>query len=773
MKKPFLLFYALLVAFAGFAHPVRIAASYFGGAGNDQLYDVAFADDGAIVVVGSSDQPDFPLPSGVPVHTIGTDDSSSGYLFVLRLSNNGQQVLSFTRFAKGAIKIKEATLAVTSQGIYIVVVGHAGFASLPGFDGKLDSSSGSKPAILRLNQDATQVLNATYLGGFDSDRDINDIDVFPNGDVCVSHDAGGGWLDKLSRIKPDLSGYVWTRTFDVWCGSARTNAVAVSPQGDLIYVGGYGMGHTGLEPYKDPYLFCFSGDGQTQYWKRGTDSKDYGVFNFPQSAIGANRLISDSQINALSTDSLGNALAVGYSDGGATVFQYDPWYGGYANTTGAPVPSGISDGDSFAGFAGATSASTIGLMNKDGQWIRMHAIKPYNIWNRWYGVTRGFNNSVFYAGRTSGIPDVNSWESGGTNGVIMKVVFDPVNGTQRKFVTHPAGVDAMNKIARDRNTFRYAAIGTAINSDVYTVKAFQNTFGGGNDGYIVVFDDNDGEMQADEIIVSEDTNIRMGDAAKTFGTATTLLVKRQDDRTANTSKTYLKFSMQGILQPVSDARLVLHKSGKYDNGNVIVYALKKGFDNWSESSLTWNNSSVYGNNTASPWKMDPSKTDSLGIFRIYKTNTAEKVVYQGSGFSSYVESRRLSGDSFISLVLTTEMYHSNGDAVLQPASKESTGVVKPTLQIIYEQSPVNTTALTETVQEEFSLRTTRNAIEVFAPDMHPYSVDVFDYAGRLHASYTQLRNTSLLKVNLQKGLYIINLRNHLQSVSKKVLIVTE
>lgn len=685
-------FYSLLVFFllsiSLYPHPVRIAATYFGSTGTDALYDVAFADDGTIVVVGSSNNFNIPIPAGVPKHVIGTDDTSTAYLFVLRLSNDGKQVLSFTRFATGSVKIKEAELAVTTNGIYIVMVGNSAFAQLPGFDGKINASPGVKPAIIRMSLDAAQILNATYLGGSDSDRDINDIDVFPNGDLCVSHDTGGSWSDKLSRITPDLSGFVWTRTFDVWCGSARTNAMAVSPQGDLIYVGGYGMGHTGLEPYKDPYLFCFSGDGQTQYWKRGSNSKDYGVFNFPQAAIGQNRLISDSQVNALATDSLGNALMVGYSDGGATVFQFEPWYGGYYNTVGDPVPSGISDGDSFAGFSGATSASTIGLMNKNGEWLRMHAIKPYNTWNRWYGLTRGFNNSVFYAGRTSGIPDVNPWESGGTTGVIMKVVFDPALGTKRKFVTHLAGIDAMKKIARDRNTYRYAAIGKANKAEVFTVNPIQSEYGGGaEDGYILVFDDNDMPIEAQEVQVAEDAGVQWGtNADKNFGTATTFLVKRRDSRTYETSKTYLKFNITDINKPIRDARLVLYKSGKYDTGDAIVYALHSGHDNWNETAITWNNAPA--NVTASPWRIDTSKADSLGILKIAKTNSPAVVTYQGVAFTNYIESRRQSGQVNITFALTTgTAFTDQNDPVIKGASKESTGVVKPHLQLIFDRNP--------------------------------------------------------------------------------------
>lgn len=689
MKKSLLLF-ALILSVQTFSHPVRLTASYFGGAGNDILHDVAFADDGTLIVVGTTNNISaLAVHNSVPKYLFGTDIASSQEsAYILRLSNDGHQILSFSRFATGSIKIKDLRLAVTENGIYIVAVGYSGLKNITGFTGLIDNVAGVKPAIIRISLDGSQILNATYLGGFDSDRDVNDIDVFPNGDLCVNHDKGGDWADYLSRIKPDLSGFVWTRTFDVWCGSARTNAVAVSPQGDVVYVGGYGMGNTGLEPYKDPYLLSFNGDDGSQNWKRGANTKDYGVFNFPQAAIGKNRLISDSQVNALATDSLGNALMIGYSDGGATVFQYEPWYGGYNNTTGTPVPAGISDGDSFAGFGGATSASTIGLMNKNGEWIRMHAIKPYNTWNRWYGLTRGFNNSVFYAGRTSGIPDVNAWEIGGSSGVLMKVVYDPVKGTQRKFVTHPAGVDVMNKVARDRNTYRYAAVGTATSANVFCVNPLQNTYGGGNDGYLVVFDDNDTPLEADNLQVVQDADVRWGtNADKNFGTSGLFTVKRRDSRPYETAKSYLEFNLMDLNKPIIDARLLIYKSGKYDNGDAIIYALRAGFDKWSENTVTWNNAPA--NITNSPWRIDPLKADSIANLKIYKTNSAGLITVQGVEFSRYLEDRRLAGDLNITFAITsgTNITEQN-EAILSGVSKESTSTLsKPQLQLIYSRNP--------------------------------------------------------------------------------------
>ena len=730
MKKTILV--ALIFYFAAFqtftilAHPARIFASYFGGSADDELLDVAFGDDGTLVIAGRSTGTNIAVPTTTNKYVFGTDPtSSSSTIFILRLTNDGSTLLSYSRFAYNTVKTNSIRIAVTTDGIYLTGAALSSFASIPGFDGKIDATPGIKPFIARLALDGSKILNATYLGGGDSERDFMDIDVFPNGDLCVNHDNSDSETDFLSRLKPDLSAKVWGRTYNLWCGSARTNALAISPDGNLIYVGGYGMGNTGLEPYKDPFLFCFSGDGQTQYWKRGTATNDYGIFHFPQVSIGANRLISDSQINALATDSLGNALTVGYSDGGATVFTHDPWYGGYYNTEGPYLAESVQDGDSYAGFSGATSVSTLGRLGTDGNWIRSHRVKPYNTWNRWYGVTRAYGNKAYFAGRCSGIPDIDSWEEGGSNGVILRVTMS-ASGTNRQFVTHPAGVDAMNAIARDRNTYRYAAVGMANANNVLTVNAFQTTYGGAKDGYILIFDDNDKPALIDRILPTQDAYVMYGaNVAKNFGADDKLRIKRRDGRPDDTSKSYLKFDLSGITKPITEARLQLYKSGIYDNGQVIVWALKEGFESWSETGITWNNAPA--NITTSPYQLDKTKADSLGLWNIIKTNQSAVVTFQGSTFTQYINNCRLNGDKAITLVLSSISPVDQNDPALTAASRENATLPKPTLWLATEKPASVVTELkiwpeNATITNGKALRFTANVFDQFGSSMQNQSV---------------------------------------------------
>lgn len=664
--------------------PIRLTATYFGGSNTDELLDVAYAPDGTLVVAGSTLSTNWNFPAGTQNYVLGTDGAVSSTIFIARFTSDAKQLLSFTRFAYGSVKSKDVRIAATEAGIYVVAVGYSALKNTPGFDGILDNVAGQKPFVARLALDGSALLNATYLGGGDSDRDINDVDIFPNGDICVSHDKGGGQGSGiLSRIAIDLSTYVWTKIYPVWCGEARLNTMAVTSDGDKVYVGGYGMGHTGLEPYKDPFLFCFDGADGTQQWKRGTHASDYGVFNFRQDSIGKNRLISDSQINVLGTDKNGNALWAGYSDGGATVFAKDPWWGGYYATEGPSLPASVQDGDAFSGFSGATTVSTAGRMDKNGNLIRSHRFKPSSIWNLMSGICNTNDDKVFLVGRSPSLSDINNWDvSSGASAVLLKMDMDATGGN-RSFVTHLAGVDALNKIARDRNTYRYAVVGKAKTTDVLAKNAVQTTYGGGTtDGYLLVFDDNEKASTTAVIVnTNADADIKFGTKTNTnYGSDLSVYTKRRDGRPDETSKAYFRFDLSGVTEPIISAKFQVYKPQKYSSGFLTIYALKEGNETWAENTITWKNAP--GNLITSPSYMDITKVDSLGSWQIKNALIAQIENFETSAFSQYIENARLNGDKSVTIVLASYSPLDQDKAALQASSKEdTTSPIQPRLQI--------------------------------------------------------------------------------------------
>ncbi len=684
MKQIYIFSFLLFLSLSVFSTPIRLTATCFGGSNTDELLDVAYAPDGTLVVAGSTLSTDWSFPTGTQSYVLGADGVVSSTIFVARFTSDAKQLLSFTRFGYGTVKSKDVRIATTENGIYVVAVGYSPLNQLVGFDGKLDNVAGQKPFVARLALDGSALLNATYLGGGDSDRDINDVDIFPNGDICVSHDKGGGQGSGLiSRIVSDLSTYVWTKTYPVWCGEARLNAMAVTPDGDKVYVGGYGMGHTGLEPYKDPFLFCFNGADGIQQWKRGTAPSDYGVFNFKQDSIGLNRLISDSQINVLGTDKNGNALWAGYSDGGATVFAKDAWWGGYYAAEGPSLPASIQDGDSFAGFSGATTVSTAGRMDKNGNLIRSHRFKPTSIWNQMSGLCNTNDDKVFLVGRSPSLSDINNWDvSSGASAVLLKMDMDATGGN-RSFVTHLAGVDALNKIARDRNTYRYAVVGKAKTTDVLAKNAVQTTYGGGTtDGYLLVFDDNEKASTTAVIVnTNADADVKFGTNTNTnYGSDLSVYTKRRDGRPDETSKAYFRFDLSGVTEPIISAKFQVYKPQKYSSGFLTIYALKEGNETWAENTITWNNAP--GNLITSPSYMDMTKVDSLGRWQIKNALIPQIENFETLAFSQYIENARLNGDKSVTIVLTSYSPLDQDKAALQASSKEdTTSPIQPRLQI--------------------------------------------------------------------------------------------
>ncbi|MBD3242885.1 MAG: hypothetical protein GF331_19995, partial [Chitinivibrionales bacterium] len=111
------------------AMPRRIAASYFGGSGKDELVAVRFSPAGDLVVMGHTESDDLSLPSGIATAVWGDDPASVAYTtFVARFTNDGSQLLSYGRFAWGLVFGEN--IAVSDSGIYIVGYGGPGFAAL-------------------------------------------------------------------------------------------------------------------------------------------------------------------------------------------------------------------------------------------------------------------------------------------------------------------------------------------------------------------------------------------------------------------------------------------------------------------------------------------------------------------------------------------------------------------------------------------------------------------------------------------------------------------
>lgn len=473
----------LLSTFPCYCLPVYTTGTYFGGSGDDEFIAVRFAPDGTIIAAGNTSS-DGPVCGKSPTVLGNSGGTVSSTGFISRFSNDGRTLLNYMRFEWGLCEIDG--IAVNSSGIYVTGFASASLAPLITNLGGISTSppsSGKKPFVVRLSPDGQKLTAGTYLTGADSDRDELALDFLSNGDIAVIHDNGN--KDYLSRLSGDLTVERWQIEFNTRAGGCRPQGLAVSPIDDSIYVIGYGMGSTVQEPLKGPFLYKFKGSDSTQDWIK--PSGNHAAWNFnPREGDGRlNGLISDSTGFEVAIDPQGNPLVAAYSDGGATVLGKNPddWTIAEVNI----------DGDGYWGQSSATSISTIGRMNASNhQWIMAHIINPHGVnpFNRIKGVCSMANDKVLWVGAGGYVPSTNGWYTTGS-GIILKTKID-ATGTVRQFLTHVPSVNSFMSCTRDRNNMRYAVVGKADKEGAPCPNGIQTSFGGGtNDGFLIVFDDND------------------------------------------------------------------------------------------------------------------------------------------------------------------------------------------------------------------------------------------------------------------------------------------
>lgn len=699
------------------ATPRRIAASYFGGSGKDELIAVRFSPAGELILMGHTESDDLPLPSDITPVVWGTDLAAPAYTtFIARLSNDGSQLLSYARFAWGLVFGEN--MAVSDSGIYLVGYGGPGFAALGNnyINDDPESTGSFRCVIVRLSLDGVTLLESSFLNKnpiaftsgtaderWDNRRNTIDIDLFPNGDLLVAHDKPAARFDFLSRIDPQLTTTVWHRWANYILGSnssgSRTQTCAVAPDGQTVYMGGYGMGNTGYEPYKDPFLFKFSGDGATWHWQRstgtylvGSHEADYGLYNFPQSSIGANRLTSDSRIQDVTVDAHGNPCFVGYSDGGATVFRYDPMWGGYERNLPPELGPDQQDGDLFTNLGGANSVSTIGRLKPDGSgFVMSHRVRPPDpYYNRMHDIQTMANDKFLVVGVGRMIPNVEYWELSTATGVIMKLDL-AASGTVRELVTHVEGVSWFNESARDRDRTRYAVVGYATNTGAVVPNAVQPGYGGNGDGFVVVFDDDESAVDVGYIPPEADAQVSYGSAAN-YGTEPDVQLQMRSGDPGKSTKGYFRWDLSHCTEPITGVRLKAFNDNRYGFGTLRVYGLDDGLDDWSETGITWDNAPA--NVASSTNEIDQSQSTLLGEWTIPRINQTGTVYFESDELLSFIETARTQGDRKVSIAVTMvdDVVQGRDLPTLTFVSKEGAGSIEHPVQlrIVGGQSAVDT-----------------------------------------------------------------------------------
>ena len=326
-----------------------ITASWLGGAGEEQIVAAEIGNDQSVVLaVNAVDIPlsakpvvlgqaaPKPAPTGDAKKPAKggkppADPAICGFL--VRLSLDGQRLLSAARFGPGAAKLLK--LKLDASGNLLLLGDTPGTLKLAG-------AEGTGRFVATLSSDASRALSCVFVAG------ALDFAVDGNRDLVV--------LTKghMIRFGPDGK-QKWDVT---WAshGDNRPGGMTVSPQTGVAAVTGYGMTHTGKEPYKDPYGCAFDRDGKP-LWSIWNPNPKLLV----DKKFGGNGLMADTTGHFAGAGADGKIYFSLFADGGNSVCTRDPK--SVNEKLDAAVFDGVFQQSPGFGFKGASKTAVLFRVN--------------------------------------------------------------------------------------------------------------------------------------------------------------------------------------------------------------------------------------------------------------------------------------------------------------------------------------------------------------------------------------------------------------------------
>ena len=470
-----------------------VTASWFGGAGDEQIVGADVRDDQSLVLAVNA----VDLKLGAAPVALGeavapaalaegkkpnknakpADPNLAGHL--VRLSIDGQKVLGIARFPAGAATLRKLKC---DPGGNLFILGEA-----PGTL-RLASVSGTGRFVALLTPDAARVRTAVFV------TNAMDFAVDANGDFVV---LTKGHLKRFSSDGKEKWDVTWSSH-----GDNRPGGLAVSPQTGIAAVTGYGMTHTGKEPYKDPYAYAFSREGKPLWSLWNPDPK-----LLVDKKFGGNGLMADTTGHFAGTDAAGKIFFSLFADGGNSVCTRDP-----KNVNG-PLDPAVFDGvfqkSAGHGFKGASKTAVLFRVNpasgqlEKGTWMcawlspqRANGLSMEAVAGDTKGRTFVVGSSAF------GCPTKNPWfagAEGGYQGGGYLAVFDEgfklaqcgyFQGTSLDCVAYRNGylVVAGTASKESVNGDKSKPDVKPVIAPVPQFKPLQREFGGGTkDGWFAVF----------------------------------------------------------------------------------------------------------------------------------------------------------------------------------------------------------------------------------------------------------------------------------------------
>ncbi len=278
--------------------PVLVYSTFVGGSGDDEGSAIAVDAGGNAYITGTTDSPDFPLP------TLGSFTSTQTRIFLAKLDASGSTLLFADYFGGSSGDDWPMGIALDSLG-NAYVTGSATSADFPVLNAYQASMSGNQDAFLtKFSADGSSIIYSTYLGGTNTDYS-NAVAVDRNGEAVVA-------------------GMTYSQDFPV--ANAYQSSVSASQYG---YWGTYG------------FVTKFSADGSSLVYSSYLGGSNV-VGNYPCISY---ECAPSSGINAVSVDTSGNA----YVTGSTANSDFPVTQGAYMTTYPGAYPSVIGFVSKFTG----------------------------------------------------------------------------------------------------------------------------------------------------------------------------------------------------------------------------------------------------------------------------------------------------------------------------------------------------------------------------------------------------------------------------------------
>jgi hypothetical protein len=326
-----------------------VAATYFGGSGDEEFIAARTLPDGSIAAFGNSWGPDFP---GTPVilgkgeHrglkatasdpkgkiTLRPDNPDIAGMVVLYSPDLSAIKKSF-RFDWGVASLSAATLTADGKGFLLAGRSTQAFRALAG---KGSHWEGLPPAP---EAPAGKKRAPTELGPYEYEG------VSVTGDVFLARMSAEGrlewswiwegrrhppdqvWTDLAGNVYLDLAGWIKIspdgenlKKISTIGGGGQAHWLGVDPADGSAFFGGDRNTHTGKEPWRQPYLYKVDPQGE-KLWK---------IWEWPSKALrdgtteGLQGLVADSSARAMDVGPGGDLYVGCWSDGGNSVLTRQP-----------------------------------------------------------------------------------------------------------------------------------------------------------------------------------------------------------------------------------------------------------------------------------------------------------------------------------------------------------------------------------------------------------------------------------------------------------------